>query len=138
MVGTGRGAELGVLVKGGEVLEKVGKLNMIFLDKTGTLTKGFPKVNDVIVNPSSGVSKNNLLIYAASLENYSKHPLAHAVVREAKKRNLKIEEVQDFKALPGFGITASLNQKKMIIGNISLMLNNGCFRNNYWCDNYLR
>ena len=98
---------------------------MIFLDKTGTLTKGFPKVNDVIVNPSSGVSKNNLLIYAASLENYSKHPLAHAVVREAKKRNLKIEEVQDFKALPGFGITASLNQKKMIIGNISLMLNNG-------------
>ena len=125
MVGTGRGAELGVLVKGGEVLEKVGKLNMIFFDKTGTLTKGFPKVNDVIVNPSSGVSKNNLLIYAASLENYSKHPLAHAVVREAKKRNLKIEEVQDFKALPGFGITASLNQKKMIIGNISLMLNNG-------------
>jgi len=125
MVGTGRGAELGVLVKGGEVLEKVGKLNMIFFDKTGTLTKGFPKVNDVIVNPSSGVSKNNLLIYAASLENYSKHPLAHAVVREAKKRNLKIKEVQDFKALPGFGITASLNQKKMIIGNISLMLNNG-------------
>ena len=125
MVGTGRGAELGVLVKGGEVLEKVGKLNMIFFDKTGTLTKGFPKVNDVIVNPSSGVSKNNLLIYAASLENYSKHPLAHAVVREAKKRNLKIGEVQDFKALPGFGITASLNQKKMIIGNISLMLNNG-------------
>ncbi len=125
MVGTGRGAELGVLVKGGEVFEKVGKLNMIFLDKTGTLTKGIPKVNDVIVNPSSGVSEKNLLIYAASLENQSEHPLAQAVVREAKKRNLKIEEVQDFKAMPGFGIMASLNQKKIIIGNMSLMLKNG-------------
>jgi P-type Cu+ transporter len=125
MVGTGRGAELGVLVKGGEVLEKVGKLNMIFFDKTGTLTKGIPKINDVIINPNSGVSEKDLLIYAASLENQSEHPLAQAIVSEAKKRNLKIEDVQDFKALPGFGIMASLNQKKMIIGNMSLMLKNG-------------
>ena len=125
MVGTGRGAELGVLVKGGEVLEKVGKLNMIFLDKTGTLTKGIPKVKDVIVNPSSGVSEKNLLIYAASLENQSEHPLAQAIVREATKRSLKIKEVQDFIAMPGFGVMALLNQKKMIIGNMGLMLKNG-------------
>ena len=125
MVGTGRGAELGVLVKGGEVLEKVGKLNTIFFDKTGTLTKGIPEVNGVIVNPSSEVSEKNLLVYAASLEKESEHPLAQAVVREAKKRNLRPENVQNFKALPGFGVTASLNQQQMIMGNMGLMIKNG-------------
>lgn len=125
MVGTGRGAELGVLVKGGEVLEKVGKLNTIFFDKTGTLTKGIPEVNGVIVNPDSEVSEKNLLIYAASLEKESEHPLAQAVVREAKKRNLRPENVQNFKALPGFGVTASLNQQQMIMGNMGLMIKNG-------------
>ena len=125
MVGTGRGAELGVLVKGGEVLEKVGKLNTIFFDKTGTLTKGIPEVNGVIVNPNSGVSEKNLLIYAASLEKESEHPLAQAVVREAKKRNLRPENVQNFKTLPGFGVTASLNQQQMIMGNMGLMIKNG-------------
>ena len=125
MVGTGRGAELGVLVKGGEVLEKVGKLNTIFFDKTGTLTKGIPEVNGVIVNPNSEVSEKNLLIYAASLEKESEHPLAQAVVREAKKRNLRPENVQNFKALPGFGVTASLNQQQMIMGNMGLMIKNG-------------
>ena len=109
MVGTGRGAELGVIVKGGEVLEKVGKLNAIFFDKTGTLTLGIPEVNDVIVNSSLEVSEENLLIYAASLEKESEHPLAKAVVREAKKRNLILEDVQSFEALPGFGVMASLN-----------------------------
>ena len=125
MVGTGRGAELGVIVKGGEVLEKVGKLNAIFFDKTGTLTLGIPEVNDVIVNSSLEVSEENLLIYAASLEKESEHPLAKAVVREAKKRNLILEDVQSFEALPGFGVMASLNQQKMILGNINLMNQNG-------------
>jgi len=125
MVGTGRGAELGVLVKGGEILEKVGKLDAIFFDKTGTLTQGTPEVNDVIVNPEAGISKENLLVYVASLEKESEHPLAEAVVREAKKNNLKLGEVQNFKALPGFGVIASLEQKQMILGNMDLMVKNG-------------
>ena len=125
MVGTGRGAELGVLVKGGEILEKVGKLDAIFFDKTGTLTQGTPEVNDVIVNPEAEISKENLLVYAASLEKKSEHPLAEAVVREAKKKNLNLGEVQNFKALPGFGVMASLERQQMILGNMDLMLKNG-------------
>ncbi len=125
MVGTGRGAELGVLIKGGEVLEKVGKLNTIFFDKTGTLTKGTPNVKDIIVNLDFGISEKDLLIYAASLEKESEHPLAQAIVREAKNRDLKTENVQDFKALPGFGVMALLNQQQMIMGNMALMRKNG-------------
>ena len=125
MVGTGRGAELGVLVKGGDILEKVGKLDVIFFDKTGTLTQGTPEVIDVIENPGAGISKENLLVYVASLEKQSEHPLAEAVVREAKKNNLNLLEVQNFKALPGFGVMALLGQQQMILGNMGLMLNNG-------------
>jgi len=125
MVGTGRGAELGVLVKGGDILEKVGKLDAIFFDKTGTLTQGTPEVIDVIVNPGAGISKEKLLVYVASLEKASEHPLAEAVVREAKKNNLKLGEVRNFKALPGFGVIASLEQKQMILGNMDLMVKNG-------------
>jgi len=125
MVGTGRGAELGVLVKGGDILEKVGKLDVIFFDKTGTLTQGIPEVIDVIENPGAGISKENLLVYVASLEKQSEHPLAEAVVREAKKNNLNLLEVQNFKALPGFGVMALLGQQQMILGNMGLMLNNG-------------
>ena len=77
------------------------------------------------MNSSLEVSEENLLIYAASLEKKSEHPLAKAVVREAKKRNLILEDVQSFEALPGFGVMASLNQQKMILGNINLMNQNG-------------
>jgi P-type Cu+ transporter len=125
MVGTGRGAELGVLVKGGDILEKVGKLDVIFFDKTGTLTQGIPEVIDVIENPGAGISKENLLVYIASLEKQSEHPLAEAVVREAIKNNLNLLEVQNFKALPGFGVMGLLGQQQMILGNMGLMLNNG-------------
>ena len=125
MVGTGRGAKLGVLVKGGEVFEKVGKLNTIYFDKTGTLTKGIPEVNNLIVAPSLGVSEENLLIYAASLEKQSEHPLAGAVINEAKKRNLDLDKVQNFQSLPGFGVTGSLNSQQMILGNINLMIKKG-------------
>jgi len=114
-----------VLVKGGDILEKVGKLDVIFFDKTGTLTQGTPEVIDVIENPGAGISKENLLVYVASLEKQSEHPLAEAVVREAKKNNLNLLEVQNFKALPGFGVMALLGQQQMILGNMGLMLNNG-------------
>jgi P-type Cu+ transporter len=125
MVGTGKGAELGVLIKGGEVLEKAGKLNTIFFDKTGTLTKGIPEVIDVIGNPKLQLSDESLLIYAASLEKESEHPLAKSIVREAVKRNIRLESVQNFKALPGFGVMALLKQQQVIIGSINLMKKNG-------------
>ena len=125
MVGTGRGAELGVLIKGGEVLEKVGKLHTIFFDKTGTLTKGIPKVIDVIGNPALKISDESLLFYAASLEKESEHPLAKSIVREAEKRNLRLESARSFKALPGFGVMGLLNQQQVILGNINLMQKHG-------------
>ena len=125
MVGTGKGAELGILIKGGEVLEQVGKLDTVLFDKTGTLTEGIPKVNDVILDSNSEFSMDHLLIFAASLEKGSEHPLADAVMSEAMKRNLKLEQITGFKALPGFGVRASLNHQEMILGNVNLMNKNG-------------
>jgi len=125
MVGVGKGAELGILIKGGKVLEQVGKINTILLDKTGTLTEGMPEVNDVILDTNSAYSVDQLLIFAASVEKSSEHPLAEAVVNEAHKRNLKLEKVTEFKALPGFGIRALFNHKEIVLGNVSLMNENG-------------
>ncbi|MGY8762848.1 MAG: copper-translocating P-type ATPase, partial [Nitrospinaceae bacterium] len=124
MVGTGKGAELGILVKGGEILEQVGKLDIIFFDKTGTLTTGIPEINDVIVDSNDDFSVEQILTFGASLEKKSEHPLAIAVVRAAKKRNLKLKKVEDFRALPGFGVTASLNGEEIVFGNLKLMNEN--------------
>jgi Cu+-exporting ATPase len=124
MVGTGKGAELGVLIKGGEILEQVGKLDIIFFDKTGTLTTGIPEISDVFVDSKNGLSVEQILIFGASLEKASEHPLAEAVVRAAKKRNLKLEKVEDFRALPGFGVMASLNGQEIVFGNLKLMNQN--------------
>jgi Cu+-exporting ATPase len=131
MVGTGKGAELGVLIKGGEVLEQVGKLDMIFFDKTGTLTTGVPEISDVFVDSNNDFSVEQILTFGASLEKQSEHPLAEAVVRAAEKRNLKLEKVEDFRALPGFGVIASLNGQEIVFGNLKLMNENkidlGCW-----------
>jgi len=124
MVGTGKGAELGILVKGGEILEQVGKLDIIFFDKTGTLTTGIPEINDVIVDSNNDFSVEQILTFGASLEKKSEHPLAVAVVRAAKKRNLKLKKVEDFRALPGFGVTASLSGEEIVFGNLKLMNEN--------------
>jgi P-type Cu+ transporter len=124
MVGTGKGAELGILIKGGEILEQVGKLDLIFFDKTGTLTTGISEVRDVFVRSSNGFSVEQILTIGASLENKSEHPLAEAVVRAAKKRNLKLEKVEDFRTFPGFGVTASLNGQEIVFGNQKLMNEN--------------
>lgn len=125
MVGTGRGAELGILIKGGEVLERVGKLDTVLFDKTGTLTEGKPEVNDVVLDVDSEYSVDQLMIFAASLEKGSEHPLAEAVVTEARNRNLKLEKMTDFKALPGFGVGATLDNKEILLGNSNLMNENG-------------
>jgi P-type Cu+ transporter len=124
MVGTGKGAELGVLIKGGEILEQVGKLDIIFFDKTGTLTTGIPEISDVFVDSKNDLSVEQILAFGASLEKESEHPLAEAVVRAAKKRNLKLEKVEDFQALPGFGVIASLNGQEIVFGNPKLMNQN--------------
>ena len=125
MVGVGKGAEQGIIVKGGEALQKVSMLDTILFDKTGTLTEGKPEVSDVVLDSNSEFSVEKLLIFAASLENNSEHPLAKAVLSEVRKRKLSLEKVTGFQAFPGFGIKAFLNHKEVILGNASLMDENG-------------
>ncbi len=117
MVATGKGAENGILIKGGEYLEKVHKINALVLDKTGTLTQGEPVVTDII---SVGkLSTERLLQIAASLESKSEHPLAEAIIKRANEALLF--EVEEFTALPGRGLNAYLNGEKVIIGNRLLL-----------------
>ncbi|NIQ01481.1 MAG: heavy metal translocating P-type ATPase [Nitrospinaceae bacterium] len=119
MVGTGRGAELGILIKGGETLEQAQRLNTIVFDKTGTLTEGQPVVTDVFTVPD--MNEAELLSLAASLEKGSEHPLGEAVVAECEKRKLSMQPMQDFKALPGFGVQARVNGHQVALGNRRLM-----------------
>jgi Cu+-exporting ATPase len=119
MVGTGKGAENGILVKGGEPLEQACKINTIVFDKTGTLTKGKPEVTDVI--PASNVDANLVLTVAASLEKQSEHPLAEAIYKAAETQNLNLSEVDDFAAIPGHGVKGSINQTVYYLGNRKLI-----------------
>lgn len=119
MVGTGKGAEYGVLIKGGEALETTHKLTTIVFDKTGTITEGKPKVTDVITN---GEAEDMILALAASAEKGSEHPLGEAIVREAMERNLTLNELQSFKAIPGQGIAVQIQGKQVLLGNKKLMI----------------
>jgi P-type Cu+ transporter len=121
MVGTGVGAEMGILIKSGEALEQAEKLDTIFFDKTGTLTFGKPEVADVFLSPAAVLNADRLLLLAGSLEKQSEHPLALAVVSEAKKHNLRLETVSEFEALPGFGVQGKIEGKNVFLGNIKLM-----------------
>jgi Cu2+-exporting ATPase len=109
MVGNGLGAKNGILFKTSEALERSGKVQIIALDKTGTITSGKPKVTDII--PGAGYTEEELLAMAFALENKSEHPLARAVVEAARERKLQPREVSDFRALPGNGLTATLDGK---------------------------
>jgi Cu+-exporting ATPase len=124
MVGTGRGAENGILIKSGEALETAYKLDTVVFDKTGTLTYGKPVVTDV----SDG---KDVLSIAASLENLSEHPLAEAIVARAKTEKLKLNETKGFKAIPGFGIEGEVNSKKYFFGNRRLMEREGIPASNF-------
>ncbi|MEK6853032.1 MAG: heavy metal translocating P-type ATPase, partial [Nanoarchaeota archaeon] len=115
MVGTGKGAENGILIKGGEALEKVGKLNVIVLDKTGTLTKGKPEVTNIIKLGQH--TEKDILLLAAIAEKNSEHPLADAIVNKALSRGLKIGEAKNFRAYPGQGIMAEYRNMYIAIGN---------------------
>jgi Cu+-exporting ATPase len=119
MVGTGRGAENGILIKGGESLERAHKLQTIVLDKTGTITKGEPELTEVIA--ASGTDENELLRLVASAERSSEHPLGEAIVRGANKRNLALGEVSDFNAVTGQGIEARVDGRELLLGNAKLV-----------------
>ncbi len=119
MVGTGKGAENGILFRSGESLERVHQIKTVLLDKTGTLTRGEPSVTDVLAAASS--SEEEILRLAASAERVSEHPLAQAIVKAASERKLKTAPASDFIALPGLGIEASVGGKKIMLGNLRLM-----------------
>ena len=122
MVGTGIGAANGILIKNAEALQKVQDIDTIIFDKTGTLTKGQPEVTDVF-----GFDKRShveILKWAAIAEKGSEHPLGEAIVKKAEEENIKISEAKDFKAMPGKGVTAIFNKKKILLGNRKLMQDN--------------
>ncbi|SHI34030.1 Cu+-exporting ATPase [Dethiosulfatibacter aminovorans DSM 17477] len=123
MVGTGKGAENGILIKSGEALEIAHKIDTIVMDKTGTITTGKPKVKDIFT--FNGIDEDKLLQIAASIEKKSEHPLAEAVVKEANDRNLKLLQPEKFKAIPGKGIVAELSGKTFSIGNLKLLKDAG-------------
>src|SRR2546425_10096289 len=123
MVGTGKGAENGLLIKGGEYLEKAHKLTTVVFDKTGTLTKGRPSVADVAAFGSR--SEADVLRLAASAEKGSEHPLGEAIVREGAARGLPTEDPVDFEAIPGLGIRARIGGRPVLLGNRKLMADAG-------------
>jgi Cu+-exporting ATPase len=119
MVGTGKGAENGILIRGAEALETAHQLDTIVLDKTGTLTKGQPSLTDVVQSP--GVERREILTLAASVERVSEHPLAEAIVRQAREEQLEFFEPKDFQAIAGHGVEATVDSKKVLLGNRKLM-----------------
>lgn len=121
MVGTGKGAENGILIKGGEALESAHKVNTVIFDKTGTITEGKPKVTDIVLN---NVEEEYLIKIASSAEKGSEHPLGEAIVKYGEEENIKLEKVDDFKAIPGAGIQVIINNENILLGNKKLMNDN--------------
>jgi Cu+-exporting ATPase len=123
MVGTGKGAEHGILIRSAGALEKFYKINTLLLDKTGTLTEGKPRATDIIA--VAPYTQDEALRLAASVEHDSEHPLGEAVTKAAEERGLSLLPVADFKAIPGHGAEALLNDKKYLLGSLKLMKDNG-------------
>ena len=119
MVGTGKGAEHGVLIKGGAALETTHKVDMVVFDKTGTITEGKPVVTDILT--ANGISEADLLMLTASAEKGSEHPLGEAIVREAEAKELALISGENFSAIPGHGIEVTLDGKQLLAGNKKLM-----------------
>ncbi|HCQ5548336.1 TPA: copper-translocating P-type ATPase [Clostridioides difficile] len=122
MVGTGKGAENGILIKGGEALESAHKVNTVIFDKTGTITEGKPKVTDIVLN--NNVKEEYLIKIASSAEKGSEHPLGEAIVKYGEEKNIKFEKVDNFKAIPGAGIQVTINNENILLGNRKLMNDN--------------
>ena len=123
IVGTGKGAEHGVLIRSAETLERSHKIGVVLLDKTGTLTQGEPKVTDIITLPSS--SQEEVLRLAASAEHGSEHPLGETIIKAAAEKRLQVSPASDFNAIPGHGVEASVAGKKLLLGNLRLLKDRG-------------
>ncbi len=123
MVGTGKGAELGVLIKGGEALETTHNIDTVVLDKTGTITEGKPRLTDI--KTYGGISEEEALFLSASAEKGSEHPIARAIAEGAEERGLELKKPESFRAFPGRGIEAVVLGKRILAGNIKLMDENG-------------
>ena len=123
MVGTGKGATKGVLIKDAEALEAMESITTIIVDKTGTLTKGKPVLSRIIVQP--GFTENEVLSLAASLEKASEHPLAEAIIQGAKDRGVQILETANFETITGMGVKGEINGRSVLIGNKKLLSSNG-------------
>jgi Cu+-exporting ATPase len=123
MVGTGRGAKEGILISNAEALETMEKVNTLIVDKTGTLTEGKPKLTELI--PAKGVKDTDLLLWAASLEKASEHPLAEAILTAAKEKNLQLVAVDGFESVTGKGVKGTLGGKQIAVGNAALMTDLG-------------
>jgi Cu+-exporting ATPase len=119
IVGTGKGAEHGILIRSAEALEKAHRIQILLLDKTGTLTLGLPQVTDTI--PASAYTRDDILKWAASAEKHSEHPLGRAIVELAETEKLRITSVSDFNSLPGMGVEATIEGRKILLGNLKLM-----------------
>jgi Cu+-exporting ATPase len=118
MVGTGKGAENGILIKSAEALEIAHHIQTVVMDKTGTITEGKPRVTDLVTD---GIDETEMLRIAASAEKGSEHPLADAIVEEAKNLSLDLYDVENFEAIPGQGLIAAINNKKYYLGNLRLI-----------------
>ncbi len=118
IVGTGKGAEHGILIRSADTLERAHKINAVLLDKTGTLTQGKPAVTDIIA--TAGYTKDEILRLAASVEKNSEHSLAEAIVKEAAEKSLALSSASEFNAIPGFGVEAVVDGKKLLLGNLKL------------------
>ncbi len=118
MVGTGRGAQIGVLIKNAEVLETMEKIDVLVVDKTGTLTEGKPKL--ITVKAKKGLDESELLRLAASLERGSEHPLAEAIVQAATERDIDLFEAHDFQSVTGQGVTGEVKGQRIAVGNLKL------------------
>jgi Cu+-exporting ATPase len=123
MVGTGKGAELGVLIKGGEALETTHSVGAVVLDKTGTITQGKPELTDIARYTQE--AEDGVLALAASAERGSEHPIARAIVEAAEKRNLTLAQPESFRAVPGRGIDATVSGRRILAGNQALLRDNG-------------
>jgi len=121
MVGTGKGAEMGILFRNSGALELAGKVNMVVLDKTGTITKGQPAVTEIVVSDELSVDSDRLLKLAASVEKGSEHPLGEAIWAEATSRGLDLAEAAGFKAEPGQGVQAEVEGRSVAVGNVRMM-----------------
>ena len=123
MVGVGRGAQLGILVKNAEAIETAEKITHLIVDKTGTLTAGRPAVSDIMV--SAGFDQNSLVSIAASVESQSEHPLARAIVAEASRRGVSLRKAEDFQSVTGAGLQAKVEGKNVLVGNEAFLQDHG-------------